>query len=76
MVVLFSVPFSLAGEKLRLRDENNAFRELIARLRANQIGSDFRVDVTRRLFFAYPESRKLISGTRLLLGSYFIYDIL
>ena len=41
MVVFFIVPFSLAGEKLRLRDENSAFRELIARLRANQIGSDF-----------------------------------
>ena len=40
----FSVPFSLAEEKVRLGAENNAIREFVALLRANQIAriiSDF-----------------------------------
>jgi len=40
----FSVPFSLAGEKLQFRAETSAICELIALLRASQIAritSDF-----------------------------------
>ena len=33
----FSVPFSLAAEKVRLRAENKAICELVTLLRANQI---------------------------------------
>ena len=38
-----SVPFSLAGEKVRFRAENSAIRELIVLLKDNQIAkiSDF-----------------------------------
>ena len=32
----FSIPFSLAGEKVRFNLENRAIRELITLLRANQ----------------------------------------
>ena len=36
-LLCFSVPLSLAVEKVRFRAENSSIRELIALLRANQI---------------------------------------
>ena len=52
LVVCFSVPFSLAGEKVRFRAER--IRELIALQRADQIAritSDFEKDVIKVLIF-------------------------
>jgi len=46
----FTIPFSLAEKKMQFRAKNDAIREYIARLRANQIArmtSDFKMDLIK-----------------------------
>ena len=43
----FSIPFSLACEKVRFNTENTAIRELIAPLAVNQMSNDLERDVIK-----------------------------